>query len=181
MTAIAAFKHPSGQIWVGADRRVTSDNCVYTQATPKFWTYGARTIIGVAGDDAAASVLEAMTGQTIDGTELSPYLWVSRVFAVEMRQALKDADYTSEENTFDVLLVVGGEIFTVSAKGGVMMSAEPMAAVGSGAGYVLAALDVLFDDPNFVGYPALVLERALKSAARFDPGVAGPFDVMVAP
>lgn len=163
MTAVVAVATTTAAV-IGCDACVSSaDGFVELNADPKWFRLGPATI-GFAGDMAAAArVARAVVpprrrGQALTAwpaTHLAPV-----VAAMEIR-----------EDSLDLLIIVGGAVFTMDEGGGLVRPLNGYAAIGSGGAAALGALCAT------EGLTMSAVDRvrlALSAAERHTANVCGP-------
>jgi ATP-dependent protease HslVU (ClpYQ) peptidase subunit len=168
MTAVVAVAASAGgEAVIGSDACVGSaDGFVELTALPKWFRLGPATI-GFAGDMAAAArvarakVSAVRKGQTLanwPATHLAPV-----VAAMDLK-----------EDSLDLLIVVGGAVFTMDEGGGLVRPLHGYAAIGSGGSAALGALAAT------EGLAMSAVDRvrlALDAAERHAAGVRGPMSL----
>lgn len=175
MTCIVGIETPTGA-YLGADSFIGSTSYVDSKASAKVFARNGWHI-GVAGSARFANLLEHIFEWPVapKGDDMAAVVRVS----VDIAKAASGDDLCFSASTgqrsleSELMLVVGGRIYTSGSNLGVYRSRRGYAAIGSGDQYALGALHATKDQP-----PRARVLAALRAAASHAPTVAGPFRIL---
>lgn len=183
MTVIAAaYDSETRRLVVGADRRGTeSDDIVVTMAEPKIQQTSAL-IFGSSGPSRPAEIIDPILREYNRFQHGELLNWLREEGSVKARLALQEAKWfwhpgsqgDASDYDFDYLICNEEGIHTFSATLESHRISEPYHAIGSGRQLALGAMAALW------GHSGLetCVNAALDVAAKHDPGVGAPFDVL---
>lgn len=166
MTCIAGIVH-NGKVYMGCDSAGTNGGELDLRRRPKIHRF-PNFIVGAAGSGLIHQVLDTVKLPVLTvGTDIYPWICSSLLSALKRATA-----NWHEEETFEALIGVQGQLFHLWGASQVVESAANFDACGSGAQIARGAL---FVAERHWQEPKMCLELALEAAERFSTGVRGPF------
>lgn len=177
MTCIVAIRGRDGKIYMGADSRVTYGRMVYTGAQSKVVKRG-EFLFGNAGNVVDAQVLHHTATIPPVSEHQDPLEYMINTFLPEFRRALKETGRMEKISDLEYsnarfLVAFRGHIFDLGMDFDVFEGVGDVFSIGSGSPYALGSLE------STSGLPVKQrIREALEVASKYDPGVAGPFEII---
>ncbi len=119
----------------GWDSLMGSGNNAYELTSPKVWEHGGL-VYGFSGYLRITDIIESLEFPQYDGSD--PRLWIIKNWVPVFKEAIVEDPfvYDREEGTikgFNVLMVVGGQVFDIDSSVSPTQTADGLYAIGSGA------------------------------------------------
>jgi hypothetical protein len=167
VTTIIAVQDKDG-VKFGADSLTTTSRKYNDPRMVKIVEQGQYIIAGsglASYCDVAQHIWKPPTPIRADRADMYHFV-ISRAIP-SLKNCLKDNDLNfdfEDDDGFDLLLAVGGEVFYIDQSFSVCLDALGIYAIGSGADYAVGALSA-----------GASMELALEIASKFDPYTSSPF------
>lgn len=176
MTCVVGIEGKDGEVWLGSDSFMGTDNLRDLTDKPKWFTKGAMTF-GWAGDVRAAQVVEHVVLFRGRRRSEDPYRYLVGVVAKAIHIGLREAGANlrsqgvSDGTETSFLVVLAGRLYTLQGDYSMIRSRHGCAAIGMGADVALGALSALKKRVP----PKECLEEALRCSALWCAQVSPPF------
>ena len=171
MTTIVAVQNVRG-VQFGADSLTTTSRKYKDSRMVKITEQGQYIIAGsglASYCDVAQHIWKPPTPIRADRADMYHFV-ISRVIP-SLKNCLKDNDLDfdfKDDDGFDLLLAVGGEVFYIDQTFSVCLDASGFYAIGSGADFAIGALAF-----------GASIQQALEIASNFDPYTDAPFQYVM--
>lgn len=180
MTCIIGLVDKNGDVYFGADSRVTNDWWKQSLCRfPKIWRSGSF-LIGTTGYLRLQQLLRFKLALPKQKKQ-SDMAFMCVDFSDAIRKCLKDSNYAKEKdnvNDFDGQILVGyhGQVYTIEENYQIGNNVRRFAACGCGADFAYGSLET-----NSKAQPLPRIREALRVAAEFSAGVSPPFKILKLP
>lgn len=178
MTAVCGIEHPEG-VWLGTDSFIGNESIRDVTDRPKWFYRGRYLLVAYAGALRGAQVASLAPPTRRQRLNEADQDYLVRAVVESIRQAHKsyEVQKPADDGT-DYLIGYNGCLYMMQDDYSILRSKHGYAAIGVGQDMALGALAALQGEPL---EPKVMIERALRAAARHCPQVGPPFHVVNVP
>lgn len=173
MTCVVGIEH-GGAVWLAGDSAVVGGSSISRCREPKVRRIRRGLVMGIAGGGRETDLAMGWRPPRGPG-RVDPYRWIVDEAVPWLHQTLARDGYSGRKAELELLIGIGGRLFSLEEGGGCWSPADRMAAIGDEIATALA-LGSLSETERRP--PEFRLRRALRASCRWSTAARPPWTIV---